>query len=157
MFYFATTAGIGNSSRADTRNAGDNAMKKLISIILLCTLLLSLTSCGTLNFVDIEEFSSEVYTENDITSAMEVVLESFQGRTDTVLLRLSYIGDEELPDYQDWADRNDADDVIVFLTDYYISFFSDNPVMNTGFKYEDFKYILVRTNGGEWEIVDQGY
>ncbi len=132
-------------------------MKKIVANLLLCAVLLSLTSCGTLNFVDIEEFSSEIYTANDITSAMEVVLESFQGRTDTVLLRLSYIGDEELPDYQDWADRNDADDVIVFLTDYYISFFSDNPVMNTGFKYEDYNYILVRSNGGEWEIVDHGY
>jgi len=132
-------------------------MKKLISIILLCTLILSLSSCGTLNFVDIEEFSSKVYTANDITSGMEVVLERFQGKSDMVLLRLSYIGDEELPDYQDWADRNNADEVIVFLTDYYVSHFSNNPTLNTGFKYENYMYILVRTNGGEWEIVDQGY
>ena len=132
-------------------------MKKLISIILLCTLILSLSSCGTLNFVDIEEFSSEVYTANDITSGMELVLERFQGKSDMILLRLSYIGDEELPDYQDWADRNNADEVIVFLTDYYVSHFSDTPVLNTGFKYENYMYILVRTRGGEWEIVDQGY
>ena len=132
-------------------------MKKLISIILLCTLILSLSSCGTLNFVDIEGFSSKVYTANDITSGMEVVLERFQGKSDMVLLRLSYIGDKELPDYQDWADRNDADEVIVFLTDYYVSHFSDNPTLNTGFKYENYMYILVRTRGGEWEIVDQGY
>ena len=132
-------------------------MKKIFSLFLIFALILSLTSCGTLNFVDIEEFTSDVYTEDDITSAMEVVLESFRGRTDTVLLRLSYIGDEKLADYQDWADRNNADDVIVFLTDYYISFFSDNPIMNTGFKYEDYNYILVRSDGGEWEIVDHGY
>ncbi len=132
-------------------------MKRIISLLILCPLLLSLTSCGTLNFVDIEEFSSEVYTANDITSAMELVLEQFHGRTDTILLKLSYIGDEWLDDYRDWADRNNADDVIVILTDYYISFFSDNPIMNTGFKYEDYNYILVRSEGGEWEIVDQGY
>lgn len=132
-------------------------MKRIISLLILCPLLLSLTSCGTLNFVDIEEFSSEVYTANDITSAMELVLEQFHGRTDTILLKLSYIGDEWLDDYRDWADRNNADDVIVILADYYISFFSDNPVMNTGHKYEDYNYILVRTRGGEWEIVDQGY
>ena len=132
-------------------------MKRIFSLFLIFVLLLSLSSCGTLNFVDIEEFSSEVYTENDITSAMEVVLESFQGRTDTVLLRLSYIGDEELPDYQDWADRNDADDVIVFLTDYYVSFFSDTPTQNAGSEYENWGFILVRTRGGEWEIIDHGY
>lgn len=121
------------------------------------SLVITLTSCGTLNFVDIEEFSSEVYTANDITSGMEVVLERFQGKSDMVLLRLSYIGDEELPDYQDWADRNDADEVIVFLTDYYVSHFSNNPTLNTGFKYENYNFILVRTNGGEWQLVDWGY
>ena len=132
-------------------------MKKILSLLLIFVLLLSLTSCGTLNFVDIEEFSSEIYTARDIADAMEVVLEEFQGKKDRILLNLSYIGDAELADYGDWADRNGADDVIVFLTDYYVSFFSDTPTQNTASEYENWKFILVRTNGGEWEIVDQGY
>ena len=132
-------------------------MKKTIAVLLLCALILSLTSCGTLNFVDIEEFSSEIYTDRDITSAMEVVLEEFQGKSDRILLSLSYIGDSNISDYRDWADRNGADDVIVFLTDYYVSFFSDTPTQNTASEYENWKFILVRTDGGEWEIVDQGY
>lgn len=132
-------------------------MKKILSLLLIFVLFLSLTSCGTLNFVDIEEFSSEIYTARDIADAMEVVLEEFQGKTDRILLNLSYIGDSRLADYGDWADRNGADDVIVFLTDYYVSFFSDTPTQNTASEYENWKFILVRTNGGEWEIVDQGY
>lgn len=132
-------------------------MKKLISIILLCTLILSLSSCGTLNFVDIEEFSSEIYTGRDIADAMEVVLEEFQGKKDRILLNLSYIGDAKIADYKDWADRNSADEVIVFLTDYYVSCFSDTPTQNTASKYENWSFILVRSSGGEWEIVDQGY
>lgn len=132
-------------------------MKKVLSLFLIFNLLLSLTSCGTLNFVDIEEFSSAIYTDRDITSAMEVVLEEFQGKSDRILLSLSYIGDSKISDYHDWADRNGADEVIVFLTDYYVSFFSDTPTQNTASEYENWKFILVRTNGGEWEIVDQGY
>ena len=132
-------------------------MKRIFSMFLIFSLLLSLTSCGTLNFVDIEEFSSEIYTDRDITSAMEVVLEEFQGKSDRILLSLSYIGDSKISDYRDWADRNGADEVIVFLTDYYVSFFSDTPTQNTASEYENWKFILVRTNGGEWEIVDQGY
>ena len=132
-------------------------MKRILSLLLIFVLLLSLTSCGTLNFVDIEEFSSEIYTARDIADAMEVVLEEFLGKKDRILLNLSYIGDAKLADYRDWADRNDADDVIVFLTDYYISFFSDTPTQNTASKYENWKFILVRTSGSEWEIVDQGY
>ena len=132
-------------------------MKKTVAVLLLCALILSLTSCGTLNFVDIEEFSSEIYTDRDITSAMEVVLEEFQGKSDRILLSLSYIGDSKISDYRDWADRNGADEVIVFVTDYYVSHFSNTPTQTAGSEYENWKFILVRTNGGEWEIVDQGY
>ncbi len=132
-------------------------MKRIFSLFLISALLLSLSSCGTLNFVDIEEFSSEIYTERDIADAMEVVLEEFLGKTDRILLNLSYIGDSKIADYEDWADRNGADDVIVFLTDYYVSFFSDTPTQNTASEYENWKFILVRTSGSEWEIVDQGY
>ena len=132
-------------------------MKRILPLFLLFALLLSLTSCGTLNFVDIEEFSSEIYTDRDITSAMEIVLEEFQGKSDRILLSLSYIGDSKISDYRDWADRNGADEVIVFLTDYYVSLFSDTPTQNIASEYENWKFILVRTNGGEWEIVDQGY
>jgi hypothetical protein len=132
-------------------------MKKSILLLLTVVLCLLLTSCGTLNFVDIEEFSSEIYTGRDIADAMEVVLEEFQGKKDRILLNLSYVGDSEISDYKDWADRNGADEVIVFLTDYYVSFFSDTPTQNTASEYENWKFILVRTRGGEWEIVDQGY
>ena len=132
-------------------------MKRIFSLFLILSLILSLSSCGTLNFVDIEEFSSEVYAENDITSAMEIVLEWFNGKTDMMLLNLSYAGDKELADYSRYLEWYDADDVIVLLTDYYVSFFSDSPVLNTGFKYENWGFILVRSDGGEWEIVDQGY
>lgn len=132
-------------------------MKRLFSLSLIFVLLLSLTSCGTLNFVEIEEFSSEVYTENDVTSAMEVVLEEFQGKTDRILLNLSYAGDGAITEYADWAVRNGADEVIVFMTDYYVSHFSNTPTQNAGSEYENWAFILVRTRGGEWEIVDQGY
>ena len=74
-----------------------------------------------------------------------------------ILLKLSYAGDGAIADYADWAVRNNADDVIVFLTDYYVSFFSDTPTQNTASEYENWKFILVRSSGGEWEIVDQGY
>lgn len=132
-------------------------MKRLFSLSLIFVLLLSLTSCGTLNFVEIEEFSSDIYTANDITSAMEVVLEYFQDQKDRILLNLSYAGDGAITEYADWAVRNGADEVIVFMTDYYVSHFSNTPTQNAGSEYENWAFILVRTRGGEWEIVDQGY
>ena len=132
-------------------------MKKAVAILLLCAMLLSLTSCGSTAFVKIADYNSQVYSPAEIESAIDVVTSNFQNWKFCTLLELSYIGDEKLADYQDWADRNNADDVIVFLSDFYISFFANNPTMNNGSEYEGWNWILVRTNGGEWQLVDWGY
>ena len=122
--------------------------------------MLSLSSCtlGVVSFVYISEYSSEVYSDSDIQSAINAVISNFEEKWPRcTLLTASYIGDDKLESYQDWADRNDADEVIVILSDFYISYFSDNPTMNTGYKYEDYNWILVRNEGEAWRIVDQGY
>ena len=132
-------------------------MKKAIAILLLFACLMSFPSCGS-GSVKIVDHSSEIYSDEDIEAAMKVVMQAFDESSELwYLLELSYIGDEWLDSYQDWADRNDADEVIVILSDFYISYFSDNPTMNTGSKYEDYNWILVRNEGEEWRIVDRGY
>ena len=134
--------------------------RKFLSLFLLCTVMLSLSSCshGVVSFVKISEFSSDVYSDEDIEAAINIVKQTFAEIEDLwTLLELSYIGDEWLDSYQDWADRNDADEVIVILSDFYISIFSDNPTMSTGCKYEGFNWILVRNEGEDWRIVDRGY
>lgn len=135
-------------------------MKKALSILLLCTVMLSLSSCShaVVSFVKIPEFSSDVYSDEDIKAAINIVKQTVAEIEDRwTLLELSYIGDEWLDSYQDWADRNDADEVIVILSDYYVSIFSDSPTMNTGSKYQGWNWILVRNEGEAWRIVDQGY
>ena len=134
--------------------------RKFLSIFLLCAIVLPLSSCshGVVSFVEIPEYSSDVYSDEDIESAINIVKQTFAEIEDLwTLLELSYIGDERLDSYQDWADRNDADEVIVILSDFYISHFSDNPTMGAGQKYEDYNWILVRNEGEEWCIVDRGY
>ena len=122
--------------------------------------MLSLSSCshGVVSFVKIPEFSSEVYSDEDIEAAINIVKQTFAEIEDLwTLLELSYIGDERLDSYQDWADRNDADEVIVILSDFYVSIFSDSPTMNTGSEYQGWGWILVRNEGEAWRIVDKGY
>lgn len=134
-------------------------MKRIFSIFLIFSLLLSLTSCGGVTFFSNVVYSeSDLYTDEEIAAAMDVVTSNFEKNWKfCTLLEISYIGDGRLADYQDWADRNNADDVIVFLSDFYISFFANNPTMNNGSEYEGWNWILVRTNGGEWQLVDWGY
>lgn len=133
-------------------------MKRIFSLLLIFVLLLSITSCGSTGFANIADCNSQVYSPAEIEAAMDVVTSNFEKNWEfCTLLELSYIGDDRLADYQDWADRNNADDVIVFLSDFYISFFANNPTMNNGSEYEGWNWILVRTNGGEWQLVDWGY
>lgn len=134
--------------------------RKFLSLFLLCTVMLSLSSCshGVVSHVEISEYSSEIYSDEDIEAAMKVVMQAFDESSELwYLLELSYIGDDRMEDYQDYTEREEADEVIVLLSDFYISIFSDSPVMNTGSKYEGYNWILVRNEGEVWQIVDQGY
>ena len=132
-------------------------MKKAIAILLLFTCLMSFSSCGSKS-VKIVDHSSEIYSDEDIEAAMKVVMQAFDESSELwYLLELSYIGDDRMEDYQDYAEREEADEVIVLLSDFYISIFSTSPVMNTGSKYQDYMWILVRNEGTDWRIVDRGY
>lgn len=135
-------------------------IKRSLSLLLLCAVMMTFSSCthGIVSFAEIVEVDSEIYSEEDIQSAIDIVISRFrEGWTATTLLEVKYIGDDHLDSYQDWADRNDADEVIVILVDFYISRFANNPVMGNDVKYEDYNYILVRNEGEEWQIVDKGY
>jgi hypothetical protein len=131
-------------------------MKKAIAILLLFACLMSFSSCGS-GSVKIVDHSSEIYSDEDITSAMKVVMQAFESYELWYLLELSYIGDDRMENYQDYTEREEADEVIVLLSDFYVSIFSDSPAMNTGSKYEGFNWILVRNEGTDWRIVDRGY
>ena len=132
-------------------------MKRAIAILLLFACLMSFSSCGARS-VKIVDHSSDIYSDADIEAAMKVVMQTFDESSELwSLLELSYIGDDKMEDYQDYTERKEADEVIVLLSDFYISIFSDSPTMATGTKYENYNWILVRNEGEEWRIVDQGY
>ena len=75
---------------------------------------------------------------------------------DLRLYQLYYSGDWYSEDYSDWADRNNADEVIVLKSEFYIGD-SKNTTFNDYFTYENYNWILVRKKGGNWVMVDQGY
>ena len=66
-------------------------------------------------------------------------------------------GDDSSKDYQDWADRNNADEVIVLLSSFDVDSSGGDGSLNPNSTYNDWKWILVRTNGGQWQHVDHGY
>ena len=94
----------------------------------------------------------------DIAAAIDTIKKEFKSNWNgCTLTEIYYAGDDSSKDHQDWADRNNADEVIVLLSSFDIDSSGGDGSLNPNSTYNDWKWILVRTNGGQWQHVDHGY
>ncbi len=136
-------------------------MKKVISLLLTLVSLLSLSACaknGDAGEVEIKEIDSQLYTQDDISDAVKVAIDYFEKEFEGCTLKeIEYIGDKENAGYQDFADRNNAEDVIVFVSTFDVDSSGGDGSLNSNSTYEHWKWILVKNADGKWEHVDHGY
>lgn len=135
-------------------------MKRVLACVILCLTLFALTACGggDVGEVGILAVDSEIYTSAELESGVNTVLDYFQKEFDGCKLReLQYIGDEKNNDYLDFATRNGAEEVLVFTSTFDVDESGGDGSLNPNDTYKNWKWILARTNGGEWEHVDHGY
>lgn len=134
-------------------------MKIFITHVLCILMLLSLCACGgNESAVKMKEVSSQRYSQREISDAIETIREEFDKEwKGCTLLEIYYAGDETSADYQDWADRNDADEVLVLLSSFSVAASGADGSLNPGSTYENWCWILVRDAGGKWKHVDHGY
>lgn len=134
-------------------------MKKTIVLLLCALFLLSLTGCqGDVRSARTRSVHSEIYSQEDIEQAIEVIKSDFQKNwKGCKLLEISYAGDEYNRRFLGAEPRKENKDMIVLLSSYHVGFSGGNGSLNTNFTYEDWNWILVRTNGGEWVHADHGY
>lgn len=134
-------------------------MKKLIIFILTFLCVLSLVACGgNVKNVRILDYSSEIYSDAEIESAIDVTKDYFKKYFgDCTLTEITYLGDDQNNDWQDFADRNNATEVIVLVSSFKVGASGGDGSLNPNSTYNNWKWILVRTNGGNWEHVDHGY
>jgi len=128
--------------------------------IILCVLLaLGLCACGgKVNEAKTHDVSSEMYTQEDITSAIDTIKAEFKRNwSGCSLTEIYYAGDEYTKDYQDWADRNNADEVIVLLSSFDVDSSGGDGSLNSNSTYDNWNWILVRASDGKWKHVDHGY
>lgn len=134
-------------------------MKKFVALVLALVGMLGLVACGgnTKN-VKITDYSSEIYSDAEIDSAIDVAIDYFEKYFDgCTLTEITYLGDDELDDFQEFAERNNADDVIVLISDFEVDASGGDGSLEPNSTYTDWNWILVRTDGGQWEHVDHGY
>ena len=105
------------------------------------------------------EVSSTLYSQQDISDAIDVVKSDFkQNNSGFTLEKLYYAGDETSQSYQEWADRNNADEVLVLRSAFHTdSGGGSDKSFEPDTEYTDWNWILVRKDGGKWEIADQGF
>ena len=134
-------------------------MKKLIAMVLVLVCAIGLVACGgnTKN-VRIIDYSSEMYSDAEIENAIDVVINYFEKNFEgCTLTEITYLGDDKLDDWQEFAERNNADDVMVLVSSFNVDASGGDGSLNPNSTYTNWQWILVRTNGGKWEHVDHGY
>ena len=134
-------------------------MKKIVCIILCILLVFSLSACGgDISRVNTHNVNSEIYSQEDINAAIDTIKKEFMMNWGgCTLTEIYYAGDDSSKDHQDWADRNNADEVIVLLSSFDVDSSGGDGSLNPNSTYSDWSWILVRTNGGKWQHVDHGY
>ena len=134
-------------------------MKKIVCTMLGILLVFSLSACGgNVRGVKTHHVDSEMYSQDDINAAIDTIKKEFKSDwKGCTLTEIYYAGDDCSKDHQDWADRNNADEVIVLLSSFDVDSSGADGSLNPNSTYDNWNWILVRTNGGQWQHVDDGY
>ena len=134
-------------------------MKRTVVLCLLLIMAFSLCACSSnVRDVQTEAVLSELYSQDEIDSAIEMIKKEFSEQwKGCTLLEIHYAGDNTSREFQDWADRNAADEVIVLLSSFYVDSSGGGGSLNPNYTYTGWNWILVRSNKGTWKHVDHGY
>ena len=116
-------------------------------------------SCGgNVRNARTREVASELYSQKEINAAIRTIKMDFAiDWSGCTLTEIYYAGDDYTKRYQDFADRNNADDVIVLLSTFTVDSSGGDGSLIPNYTYEKWEWILVRNKGGHWKHVDHGY
>lgn len=138
-------------------------MRKVIALLSTITLL-SFYGCtpitGVVKNVKVEKIDSEIYSEEDINEAIDVIEKYFAENFDGCRLeKIAYAGDETTKlesQYQSEHSENHKE-IIVLISDFYVYPKGGDGSLNTDYTYTNWNWILERTPNGNWEHKDHGY
>ena len=134
-------------------------MNKMLGIfVILAAVIGTPSGGGNADNVVITEYSSQIYTDEEIASAIDTTIDYFEdGFSGCTLTEISYVGDENLDKYTSYLERFDADDVIAFTSSFDVDSTGGDGSINPNQTYTGWNWILVRTTDGNWTHVDHGY
>lgn len=134
-------------------------MRKVIAILMMVLCVMGLSACGgNVKNVQVTDYSSEIYSNSEIQEAIDVTIDYFKKEfSGCTLTEITYYGDDKLADFQEFAERNNAIEVIVLVSTFNVDESGGDGSLNPNDTYKNWKWILVRNEGGKWKHVDHGY
>ena len=115
---------------------------------------------SNLSDVTIDYKTSELYTKEDMDSAIEEIEKEFSTWEGCVLYSISYTDDTKCTDNLSYINTlavdKEYDECIVFTSNFH------SPVEGGGawepdYDYENWEWYLGRTEGGNWDLLTWGY
>ena len=139
-------------------------MKKYLSVIMLTVICILGCSCryappGDVSNVKITSVQSEIYSEEDVYSAIDVIKDYFSVFRNCTLQEIGYAGDDEywLSQMQECKVVYDADEVMILISKFYSGEQGADTGLNSDFTYGNYIWVLARNENGQWEHKDHGY
>lgn len=134
-------------------------MKRIIFPVFV--ILLALAACGGGRTADVEIPDwkpSEIYTDDEIEAAFQTVKDYFAQEFDgCTLTKLYYPGDGFADEFGDWAAQYKAEEAVVLYSSFDVDSSGGDGSLEANSTYEDWKWVLIRDAGGEWEHATHGY
>ncbi|MCI6639516.1 MAG: hypothetical protein MSH10_01800 [Pygmaiobacter massiliensis] len=133
-------------------------MKKIVLMILSICVLFGFAGCtsNTDKMEVLEWTPSEIYTDEEIHSAIDVVCSDFRHWKGCKLDTITYAGDDVSIAHIDWATRYHFDQALVLVSSFSTNNNPEEPLEKNE-TYDNYKWILIRKDGGEWSHVDNGF
>ena len=95
---------------------------------------------------------------NAIQDAKDAVTTYFEAEfKGCTLTQLCYSGDASADLFTEWAEECEADEAIVLYSSFDTDASGGDGSLEPNTTYDDFQWILVRDNGGTWEVKTYGY
>lgn len=135
-------------------------MKKFVPFLVMLVISLCLSGCarGDVSKVRVNGQLSNIYTDWEISRAVDVAVRYFEKEFDgCTLLEIGYVGDQDGKAFIERANQYGVDEVIILVSSFAVGPEGGDGSLNPNDTYRNWKWILGRTNGGQWRHLDHGY
>ena len=135
-------------------------MKKFVPFLVMLVISLCLSGCarGDVSKVRVNGQLSNIYTDWEISRAVDVAVLYFEEEFDgCTLLEIGYVGDQDGKAFIERANQYGVDEVIILVSSFAVGPEGGDGSLNPNDTYRNWKWILGRTNGGQWKHLDHGY